>query len=125
MRRALMMSCLYIAAAGSAAADIAPIEPPPPPPNGPAAAVIRGLSVEQVYTYWKGRRWLVTVAGCDPAQEACKGIDVAPCFVTGIDGQALNGGDVAALIAAESAAGDKPLKLDLEHCPVNGIELQR
>lgn len=103
-----------------AIADIGPVPEPPPPPPGAKTAVIRGLSVEQIYTYWQGRRWLVVVSGCTAGAEPCK---VSGCFVTGIDGHAIEGGDVAALIAAEKAAAAQPITLALDKCDLASIEL--
>jgi hypothetical protein len=110
--------------ASSASADIAP-RPVPPPPYGPRTAVVRGIAVEQVYTYWMGRRWLVVISNCGSGQPACTGHNLAGCFVTGVNGLVIDDGNIAALIDSDNASGNAQLKLKLEHCDLNEIELSR
>jgi hypothetical protein len=67
---------------------------------------------------------MVIADGCAASQAACKGHDLNGCFVVGIGAQPLQGGDIAALVAAERQAGSTPLQLKLEHCSLTEIELK-
>ena len=121
MPRRLTVLALSIAVTTfPAIADVGPVPEPPPPPPGPNTAVIRGLSVAQIYTYWQGRRWLVEVSGCVSGAEPC---ELTGCFVTGVDGHTIEGGDVAGLIAADKAAAPASITLALEKCELRSIEL--
>src|ERR1700744_296319 len=67
-------------------ADIAPVRPPPPPPARTEKISIRGVEMQQVYTYWRGRRWMTVVNSCDASQPPSRGEDLAGCFVVAADG---------------------------------------
>jgi hypothetical protein len=116
-------SDVFVFASGLVLADVGP--PPPQPLAGPRTAVIRGVTVEQVYTYLRGRRWLVIISGCGSNQAACNGRNLAGCFVIGINGLDISGGNIAALIDSDSAAGDAPIKLMLDQCEIQDISLSR
>ena len=45
------------------------------------------------------------------------------CFITGIDGRDIEGGDVAALIAADKAAASASITLALDKCDLTSVEL--
>jgi hypothetical protein len=124
MRRCLAGLILAISLT-SVKADMGPPQPAPPPPDGPDKATIRGVDIVQSYTYWMGRRWMTIVSGCAAGQPACKGMDLFQCFVAGLDGQSVGGGDIARLLALEKSAGASPIKLMLEHCKVSELELGR
>jgi hypothetical protein len=109
----------------SATADIAPPPPTPPIPGSLAKAIIRGVAVLRTYTYWRGRRWMTVIDSCASGQAACGGRDLAGCFVVGANGHDIPGGDIDFLVAAERSAGAAPLKLGLDHCALNEIELAR
>jgi hypothetical protein len=127
MRQFLFGLMFFVFASGLVLADVGPPppQPPPPPPAGPRTAVIRGVTVEQVYTYLRGRRWLVIISGCGSNQAACNGRNLAGCVVIGINGLDISGGNIAALIDSDSAAGDAPIKLMLDHCEIQDISLSR
>ena len=105
-------------------ADIAPIRPPPPPPSRTEKVSIRGIAMQQVYTYWRGRRWMTVINSCEASQPACAGKDLQGCFVVGADGSSIEGGDMDALMALNASAGQKQIKLMLDHCSLNEIELR-
>jgi hypothetical protein len=130
MRRCILHGFLIVMFALSPVkADIVPPggRPPitPPAPPGPDKAVIRGLSVERGYTYWRGRRWMTIVGDCASSQPGCQGKSLSGCFVVGTDGRSIDGGDVAALMALDQSAGDATVTLTLEHCELSEIELGR
>src|SRR5436190_1635613 len=104
-------------------ADIVPSGPPPAAPGGVSKAVIRGISVTQVYGYLRGRRWLTTIESCAADQPACKDADPARCIIVGIDGQSIDHGNISQLIAREKAAGSAPISLMFEGCRQTGITL--
>jgi hypothetical protein len=118
MVRRLLCVAILIFASTQVFADIAPPppQPPPPPPPGPAAAVIRGLSVERAYDEWLGSRWFVVIKNCAASRSTCGDLKLTGCFVVGANGHQIQGGDVAALLAADVAAGAAPMKLMLENC---------
>jgi hypothetical protein len=125
MRRRVLAGLLIFAfALAPVKADIAPPRPHPPPP-GPDKASIRGVDVQQIYTYWRGRRWVTAVDGCAASQAACNGRNLSGCFVIGVDGHAIEGGDIALLMALEKSASAAPIKLMLDKCNPNEIELNR
>jgi hypothetical protein len=124
MRRCLAGLILAISLT-SVKADMGPPQPAPRPPDGPDKATIRGVDIVQGYTYWMGRRWMTIVSGCSAGQPACKGKDISDCFVVGVDGQSIHGGDIAGLLALEKAAGTGAIKLNLEGCRVGELELSR
>ena len=130
MRRLVVGGLLLVAFALSAVkADIPPRRPPPPPPSGPDKAVIRGVTVARSQD--KGRNfltrgtWLITIDGCESSQPACNGKHLRGCSITGVDGQPFAEGDIAHLQDVEKSAGDRPIKLSLDHCETHEIELAR
>jgi hypothetical protein len=125
MRQFLFGLMFFVFASGLVLADVGPPPPQPPPPAGPRTAVIRGVTVEQVYTYWRGRRWMTVIDSCASSQAACSGRELSGCFIVGSGGFPIPGGDVAFLVALESSAGDAPIKLMLDSCALNEIELNR
>jgi hypothetical protein len=126
MRRSILSGLLIFAFVFTPVkADIGPPPPQPPVPDGPDKASIRGVGVQRIYTYWRGRRWMTVVDICAASQPACRGKDLAGCFVVGIDGHSIGGGETALLLAAASSSGEAPIKLTLEHCAVTEIELSR
>jgi hypothetical protein len=125
MRRCVVAGLLILSfAVAPVKADVGPPPPRPPPPTGPDKASIRGVGVQQVYTYWRGRRWMTAINGCASSQPACSGRDVSSCFVVGANGHAIDGGDIALLMASEKSVGASPIKLMLENCSPNEIELK-
>jgi hypothetical protein len=106
-------------------ADVMPPPPVPPPPGGADKVSIRGVAMQRVYTYWRGRRWMTVIDSCGASQLACKGKDLAGCFVVGVDGLPIDGGDTAFLLTLETSARAAPIKLMLEHCGLSEIELGR
>jgi hypothetical protein len=99
--------------------DIVPPRPAPAPPAGPDKAVIRGVELSRANGYWQGRRWLTSIKACAPTQPACAKLRVGAgpsCLVVGIDGRTIEGGDIAALVAADKAAAGRPIRLRLEDC---------
>ena len=105
-------------------ADVGPPPPRPPPPAGPSKAEIRGISVQQVYTYWMGRRWMTVIDGCASSQPACTGKGPSNCFVVGIDGRPIESGNIALLVAAEKSSSTAPIKLTLDGCSLKELELK-
>lgn len=91
-------------------ADVPPPRPEPPPP-GPTAAQIRSISVERE---WLTTRWAVLIKRCAAGNSACRQAKLIGCWIVGVDGKHIAGGDIAALVAAAAGAG--PIKLMLEHC---------
>jgi hypothetical protein len=124
MRPSSFGPVMLLLVAAPALADIAP-PPPQPPPYGPRTAVIRGVTVEQVFTYWRGRRWLAIISNCGSGQAACNGRNLAGCIVIGINGLVIDDGNITALIDSDNAAGNAQLKLKLDHCDLKEIELGR
>jgi hypothetical protein len=126
MRQFLFGTMLIFAfALLSVKADVAPYPPAPPPPSGPDKAVIRGIAVRQVYTYWRGRKWMSVIEGCASSQRACNGKDLSECFIVGVDGQYVPSGDIAFLLEWERSAGVSSIRLTLDHCSLKEIELNR
>jgi hypothetical protein len=132
LRRAvagLILAMSFILAVGLAPvkADVLPPKPQPMPsaPDGPAKATIRGIGVEQSFTYWKGRRWMTVVDSCAPSLAVCQAGDLSGCFVVGFNNQSVPAGDIAALLALEKSAGDIPIMLMMEKCRVDHVELAR
>lgn len=121
----LVILAIFAFGAATVKADMAPLPPTPPPPSGPDKAVIRGVGVQQVYTYWRGRRWMTVIDSCASSQPACRGKDLPGCFVVGLDDRPVTGGDIAILVASESAAATEHMKLMLEHCGTTELELGR
>jgi hypothetical protein len=125
MRQCVLGLLIFAFALAPVKADIGPPPPQPPPPPGPDKASVRGVGVQRVYTYWRGRRWMTVTDGCASSQPACNGRDLSACFVIGIDGRPIEGGAIALLMALEKSAGAAPIKLMLEKCSPNEIELKR
>ena len=124
-RRLLVAITATLFGCVSAAADVAPPPPTPHPPGKLDKATVRGLVVQQTYSYWRGRRWLTVIESCAPEQSACAGRDLAGCFVVRANGYDISGGDIDFLVAMERSTGTAPLKLGLDHCAVAEIELAR
>jgi hypothetical protein len=128
-RRILFGFLIVLFALSSVKADVMPPpgrrDPDPPAPAGPDKAVIRGVTVEQGFTYWRGRRWMTIVNDCAASQSGCKGKKLKGCFVTAADDRSLSGGDIAQLTAMEKSAGEASMKLKLENCELSEIELGR
>ncbi len=111
-------------------ADIAPYPPQPPPPAGPAEGDIRGVGVTRYYVQGGPRRrgWKTSIESCAPSQAACgdRRLTEIGCLVVGVDEQAIAGGDIAALVAADKAAKNRPIRIRLEDCgDLGSIELHR
>jgi hypothetical protein len=66
---------------------------------------------------------MTVIESCAPEQSACAGRDLAGCFVVSANGRNVPGGDIDFLVAVERSAGAAPIKLGLEHCVLNEIEL--
>jgi hypothetical protein len=115
---------MFTAALSPVKADVAP-PPPTPRPPGPDKADIRGVGLHLVYTYWKGRRWMMVVNGCAPSQPACGGSDIRGCLVIGVDDLPVDGGAIGLLLAREKSVGAAPIKLMLDHCALKEIVLSR
>jgi hypothetical protein len=108
---------LVLAAAQAAANSPPPLpRPPPPPPPGPAAAAVRGLWIERVYNEWHGPPWLVVIKSCQGNGDFCSREKLAGCLITGVNDVHIRIGDVAAVVAADAAAGAAPLGLMLDRC---------
>jgi hypothetical protein len=126
MRRSILGGLLIFTFAMTAVkADIMPPRPVPPPPGGIEKISIRGVAMQRVYTYWKGQRWMTVINSCDASQHACSGKDLAGCFVVGVDGHPVEGGDTGFLQTLDTAARATPIKLTLDHCGANELELNR
>lgn len=115
---------IFMLMATPAAANAPPPLPTPPPP-GPESAVIRGVGVERTYTYWKQQRWMTVVKNCIPPQTACNSRDIVGCFVVGLNDHHGVDGDITLLLSLEQSAGAAPIKLKLERCSIDEIELNR
>lgn len=126
MRRCILWVLLIFAVASTAVkADISPPPRRPTVPDGPGKVSLRGVGVERIYSYWRGRRWITVIESCAPSQPGCRGKDVTGCYVVGVDGRAIDGGETALLVAAVSSSGEAPVRLTLDHCAANELELSR
>jgi hypothetical protein len=126
MRRIILGGLLIFTFAATAVkADIMPPRPVPPPPGGIEKISIRGVAMQRVYTYWRGQRWMTVINGCDASQSACTGKDLAGCFVVGVDGRPVEGGDTGFLQTLDIPARATPIKLTLDHCGSSELELNR
>jgi hypothetical protein len=123
---ALIVAVTLVGVCAPVKADMPPGPRPRQPwmPAGPDSATIRGVQVQQGYE--PGPRPVTVLSGCDFEQHICreKKLLRSTCFIVGLDGHAIPGGDIAALLALEAAAHTAPIKLILEGCgDVPEIEL--
>ncbi len=124
MRRSILGGLLiFTFALMPVKADVMPPAPVPPPPGGADKISIRGVAMHRDYTYWRGRRWMTIIDSCAASQPACQGKDLAGCFVVGVDGLPVEGGNTAFLLSLTARA--EPVKLMLDHCGSSEIELGR
>lgn len=114
-KAALILALLLPAAAG---ADVGPPQPPPPPPPGAGEATVMGLTLEQQWLYWRGRRWAVVITGCaDQGSAACARATAGQllgCHIVGVAGRPIADGDLQAVV--DAAAGAKPLTITVDAC---------
>ncbi|MDD3445377.1 MAG: hypothetical protein PHS60_08195 [Zavarzinia sp.] len=101
-----------------ARADVGPPQPAPPAPGTITRATIAGIDLEQEWTYFRGRRWMVRVTGCaDPETGACKAL--TGCYIVGVGGNRIEDGDLEAVVRhAESTEG--PLAVTTDGCGDGG-----
>jgi len=93
--------------------------------KAPTMPLFRGIRVTRAF-WWNGRQWHTLIKSCATSPEACTDprLPEARCFVTGVDGRVVAGGDIAALVVAERAAKNRPIRIKLEGCgDLTDIEL--
>jgi hypothetical protein len=116
--RSVVVGLILAAAMLPANADVAPeFRPDTPRPS------IRGVEVEEHII--ENLRPATMIHGCTPDQPACNGSDLSQCFVVGLNGHSVHGGDIVSLMALAKAAGTAAIKLKLEHCALTELEIGR